>query len=217
MNVPAQIVCALLITLISGCALTREPSKTPRTAIEQLMLSHALTRSLLDLTMPMETGAGVMVEVSGFLADRTLLQGVETSKGAISTNGIIYAPGSDLPLVRSFVEGRLGELGYLVRYRPDDAKYFVRVIVQALGTEQGETFFGMPPVQSVILPFALPELTLFKLQNQTAYVRCSLDIYEITTGRYVRSTPWYVGSSYYNQYTILFFIYFRTTDLVLPP
>jgi hypothetical protein len=89
--------------------------------------------------------------------------------------------------------------------------------VQAFGTEQGETFFGMPPVQSVILPFALPELTLFKLQNQMAYMRCSFDIFESATGRHVRSTPWYVGSSYYNQYTILFFIYFRTTDLVLPP
>jgi hypothetical protein len=90
-------------------------------------------------------------------------------------------------------------------------------MVQALGTEQGVTFFGMPPVQSVIIPFALPELTLFKLQNQRAYTRLSLDIFETATGRLVRSTPWYVGSSYYNQYTILFFIYFRTTDLVLPP
>jgi hypothetical protein len=89
--------------------------------------------------------------------------------------------------------------------------------VQALGTVQGETFFGMPPVQSVIIPFALPELTLYKRQAQTGYMRYSLDIYDSSTGRLVRSTPWYAGSSYYNQYTFLFLFKYNSTDLILPP
>ena len=109
-------------------------------------------------------------------------------------NRTLYTAGSDLPMVRGFVEGRLGELGYQLQGRQQEARYRVRVMVQALGTEQGVTFFGMPPVQSVIIPFALPELTLFKLQNQRAYTRLSLDIFQTATGRLVRSTPWYVGS-----------------------
>jgi hypothetical protein len=207
----------LMMMLALGCGLVREPSKTPRTAIEQLMLSHAVSRSLNDLAIPLESDASVMVEATGFFVDRTFLQGGDSTESAVPMNGTLYTAGSDLPMVRSFVEGRLGELGYRLQSRREEARYRVRVMVQALGTEQGVTFFGMPPVQSVIIPFALPELTLFKLQNQRAYTRLSLDIFETATGRLVRSTPWYVGSSYYNQYTILFFIYFRTTDLVLPP
>jgi hypothetical protein len=41
----------------------------------------------------------------------------------------------------------------------------IRVLVQFLGTVQGETFSGMPSVQSVIGSFAFPELTLYKAQS----------------------------------------------------
>ena len=93
----------------------------------------------------------------------------------------------------------------------------VRVMVQSLGTSQSLTFLGMPAVQSVLLPFALPELTLYRKQNQLAYARIKLDIFENATGRLIGSTPWWVGKTFYNQYTILFFMFFNTTDLNDPP
>ena len=57
--------------------------------------------------------------------------------------------------------GPPGELGFRVRTRREDTRYVVRVLVQALGTEQRETFFGMPPVQGGLLPISLPQLTLY--------------------------------------------------------
>jgi hypothetical protein len=124
---------------------------------------------------------------------------------------------SDLNYARDTVAGRLGQLGFRIHPKNEEPRYIVRVLVQSLGTVQGETFLGMPPVQSVIVPIALPELTLYKAQRQSGYMRYSIDIYEAATGRFIRSTPWYTGSSYYNQYTFLFLFRYNTTDLILPP
>jgi hypothetical protein len=90
------------------------------------------------------------------------------------------------------------------------------VLVQSLGTVQGETFFGMPSVQSVLIPFSLPELTRYKAQVQSGYMRYSIDLYDAARGRLIRSTPWYAGSSYYNQYTLIS-THFSSFSNITPP
>ncbi len=214
-----RIMLGLVAMFMAGCALEREPSRTPRTAIEELMLTQAITRSMKDLTIPLERGTSLAVEVSGFLPDRAFVEGggiTSLIQGA-QTNRNVYASGSELPMVLSLFQGRLGELGFLIQNRREDAKYLVRVLVHALGTEQGETFFGMPAVQSVVIPFALPAISIFRLQNQKAHMRYTMNIFDAATGRLVRSTPWYWGSAYYDQYTVLIFFFWRLMDLTLPP
>ena len=214
-----RIVIALTAATVAGCAMAREPSKTPRTAIEQLLLSHAIERALDDLTVPIAEGSSVAVEVEGFsnyLPFQSAGQSTKDSQPQTLQNPV-YGPQSDLFYVHDAVEGRLGELGYRLQDRLQDAQYRIKVLVKALGTEQGETFFGMPPVQSVLLPFALPELTLFREQDQMGYMRYSLDVYEVGTGRFISSTPWYLGTAYYHQFTVLFFLRFKRTDLTFPP
>lgn len=78
------------------------------------------------------------------------------------------------------------------------------------------SFFGFPPVQNVLLPFALPEISVCKGQYQSRYTRFRLDIYETGTGKFIRSTPWVQGSTYFNEYTVFFFIDFHTTELIAP-
>jgi hypothetical protein len=214
-----RIVIALTAATVAGCAMAREPSKTPRTAIEQLLLSHAIERALDDLTVPIAEGSSVSVEVEGFsnyLPFQSAGQSTKDSQPQALQNPV-YGPQSDLFYVHDAVEVRLGELGYRLQDRLQDAQYRIKVLVKALGTEQGETFFGMPPVQSVLLPFALPELTLFREQDQMGYMRYSLDVYEVGTGRFISSTPWYLGTAYYHQFTVLFFLRFKRTDLTFPP
>lgn len=184
-----------------GCAFTRTPSQTLRTATEQLLLSTALDRSLTDLTVPLAEGSSIAIQAVGFAVPPVAA----------------YVGNVDLDVVRAAVAGRIGELGFLIRDKPDQAQYLAHIIIQSLGTVQGETFFGMPPVQSVIIPFSLPELTLYKQQAQAAHMRYWIDLYEVATGRFIRSTPIHMGSAYYNQYTFLFLIKFHTTDLTLPP
>ncbi|WP_447983028.1 hypothetical protein [Nitrospira sp. Nam74] len=192
-----RFVCCLLILLVSGCAFSRPPSQTVRTATEQLLLSQAIERSLHDLSLPLAEGSTVMIETAGFAVPPTA-----------------FIP-SDLNYARDTVAGRLGQLGLRIHPKNEEPEYIVRVLVQSLGTVQGETFIGIPSV--AVLGFALPELTLYKAQFQSGYMRYSIDVYESATGRFIRSTPWYTGSSYYDQYTVLFLFRYNTTDLILPP
>ena len=208
--------------LLFGCAVPREPTRTSRTAIEQLLLSQAITRSVKHLSIPVPSGQPVVVEVAGFPQDRSILQpAFSTPQVTTSTQPadppVIRHEASDLPVVQSKIEARLGEFGLPLRTRREEARYLLRVVMEALGTEQGETFFGMPPVQSVLIPFALPQITVFEAQRQQAYARFTVDIFDARTGQLIRSTPWYEGAAYYNQYTVLFFISFKGSDLVATP
>lgn len=212
-RVRLALLALLLMSVLCGCALTQEVSKTPRSAIEQLLLSQAVERALEGVAVPIPEGEAIRVEVTGLQTDRAHLHMDEQDERF----GVIDSPSWDLAFVRDLVAGRLGALGYRVRKSEEETAYLVRILVHAMGTNQGKTFFGIPPIQSLIIPFALPQITLYQEQDQLAHVRLHLDIFETGTGRFVRSTHWTTGSAYYNQYTVLFFFAFRTTDLVAPP
>ena len=209
----AGFMVAVLAPLVGGCALTQEVTRTPRSAIEQLLLTQAVERSLTDVTVPLLEGAAVRVEVSGLQTDRV---NMHLSKEDTDF-GVIDSPSWDLAYVRDAVSARLGELGYLIKNTMNETDFLVRVKVESMGTNQGKTFFGLPAIQSVIIPFALPQITLYQKLGQLAHVRLHLDLYESRSGRFVRSTSKFIGSAYYNQYIVFFFFSFRSTDLLYPP
>jgi len=195
-----SIVYWLVLLLSTGCALNRTPTQTSRSATEQLLLSQAIERSLNDLVIPLAAGASVTIEAAGF-----------------AVPPINVGASSDLTYAHDAIAERLGQLGYYIRPKAEEATYLARVLVQSLGTVQGLTFFGMPPVQSVLIPFALPELTLYKHQAQSGYMRFSIAMYEMSTGRFLFSTPWYSGSTFFDQYTFFFLFTYNSTDLNSPP
>lgn len=198
---------------LMGCALTQDVSKTPRSATEQLLLSQAVAQALEHVTMPLPEGAPIAVDITGLQTDRAHLH-LDTEDKSFGT---IDSPSWDLAFLRDAVAGRLGELGYPVRKRGEETAYVVRVLVHAMGTNQGKTFFGLPAIQSVIIPFSLPQLTLYQELDQLAHVRFHFEVFETATGRFVASTPFMIGNTYFNQFTVLFLITFRSTDLYAPP
>lgn len=207
-------VCLLAGALLAsgGCALPQEVSKTPRSAIEQLLLTQSVKRALAELDVPLPKGATLALQVSGLQTDRAHVH-LNTEKAS----GIVDGPSWDLGYVRDAADARLGELGYLVSRTAGETAYLARVMVESMGTNQGSTFFGMPPVQSVLIPFALPQLTLYQEIDQLAHVRLYLNLYDGLTGRFIGSTPSWIGTAYYHQYTIFFFFTFKASDLVEAP
>jgi hypothetical protein len=180
------------LTLLSACGVTRDASKSPRAATEQLLLSQAVERSLEDVSVPMLKDATVVMEVAGLTPDQ------------------FY--------VRDAVAGHLARTqGVRIMGFRDQAKYVVRVMIQALGTELDQSFFGMPQVQGGLIPIALPELPLYKFIREVGYVRYALNIYESVTGRLVMTTPWYTKTAAWRQYTVFIFLTFRTSTLTDPP
>lgn len=201
-----------ILVASGGCTLPQEVSKTPRSATEQLLLTESVKRALSDLDVPLPRDATVAIQVGGLQTDRAHVHMSDEE-----AFGIVDAPSWDLGYVRDVATARLGALGYLVGRSTGETSYIARVMVESIGTNQGRTFFGMPPVQSVLIPFALPQLTLYQEIDQLAHVRLYVDLYDGVTGRFIHTTPTWIGTAYYNQYTVLFFFTWTSTDLVAAP
>lgn len=211
---------ALIGCSLASCTIPREVTRTARSAIEQLLLAEALNRSLLGVALPVSVDEPLYMEVTGlqlgYLSPIVSLPSVsasgETNTTPTSTSAY-FSPAGDLAFVKDAVAGHLGVLGYRIAKREEDASYLVRVVVQSFGTSQSTSFFGMPPVQSVLIPFSLPQLTIYQNLAQDGYVRFGVDVIERASGRLFYSTSWHSHRTYHDQYTVLFFFTFRMTDL----
>ena len=184
----------VMLVILPGCAATREAGKPLRTAVQQLLLSQALQRTLQTVSLPLPDDAAIIVEAVGLTRD--------------------YA--ADQEYARQVIALHLAKQGFRLAQNEGEATYRINVLLQAFGSEQGIAFFGMPPVQSVLLPFSLPELSLYKDFHESGHVRWALTVSERSNGRVIFSSPWYAASTYHNHYTILLVIRFVRTDLDLP-
>ena len=208
----ASLVLSSIVTaLLMGCALEQEISRTPRTAVEQVLLTQAVEQALVNLKVQLPEGVNVDVDATGLESGRSQLRMTNADRGAIDR------PSRDILYVRDIVAAEFGRRGYRVSARDTESPYLVRVMAESFGTMQGSIFVGMPPVQSVLIPFSLPELTLYKRQNQSGYARLHLDLYDNRTGEFLGSTPKLVGRAFYNQYTVLIFATWNRTDVTAPP
>ncbi|MEO8327963.1 MAG: hypothetical protein ABI618_19100 [Nitrospirota bacterium] len=190
----------LILGVLTGCGTmnTLPPPASP-TAIQQFLMAQAVERSLPEeKTIPLSLTPGdtVILDITELSGETGLTLPQQFLKGAIG--------------------GWLGERGLKIVSEAKNAKYRVSILVQGLGVEQENSLFGIPPIQSTLLPIALPQLSVYAKQNLSGYTRFRLDAYETATGQFVRSTPWFQGSTYFNEYTILFFIDFQRTDLIGP-
>ncbi|TDI76757.1 MAG: hypothetical protein E2O81_06240 [Betaproteobacteria bacterium] len=186
--------CAVSIAFLMGCSTTHRITQSPRSTVEQLLITEAVIHSLpskSDESLPIPHGSKVTLNTFGLTKDQTLLQQVIT--------------------------GWLGRQGYLVQKDEKNATYRIDVIVRALGTELSGGFFGLPPIQSTLIPFSLPELALYKSEYQTGYVKFNMNIFEIPTGKFVGTTYTFLADSYHNNYTFLFVFSFTSTDLTYLP
>ena len=202
---------SILTALIAGCALSQEVSRTPRTAIEQVLLTQAAEQALVNLSVRLPEGVNVDVDVTGLESDRSRLGMTNTDLGTIDR------PSRDISYIRDAVVAELGRRGYRVSARGAKSRYLIRVMVESFGTMQATVFVGMPPVQSVLIPFSLPELTLYRNQSQSGYARLHLDAYDNRTGEFLGSTPKLVGRAYFNQYTVLLLATWHRTDVTAHP
>ncbi len=197
--------------LASGCAIEQEFSRTPRTAVEQLLLTQAVTYAVNNLTASLPDHAALHVEVTGLQTDRAHFDVVGENRG------VLHDPSLDLLLIRDSAATALARQGYRIDPQDTSPQYRARVVVESFGTTQGLTFFGMPPVTSVLIPFSLPALTLYKNQQQKGYARMHVEFFDYQTGSFVGASPTSIGRTYYEQYTVLFFLTWQMTDLTAPP
>jgi len=187
---PLSLALVVFIGLVfSGCSTSPKTTDTARSTMEQLLLAQALERTLVDVRMPFDPAESVVVEAVGLTGDTA------------------YA--------KSLVEEWLRKKGLHVG--GEAPKYLVRVILHAFGTQNTETFFGIPPIQSTFIPLATPELAVYKNIEQKGYARLNLEVSDKKTGALVAVSPIFEDEVYYNQRVYLFLFSFKDTDIVPPP
>ena len=174
---------------LAGCSATKNTTATARSTWEQLLLSQSLQRSLSSATMPLKPGVSVGVEAVGLTGDKDF--------------------------ARDLVSGWLREKG--LRVGAEAPTYLIRVILHAFGTEQSESFVGVPEIQSTIIPFALPELSFYKAIKQRGYTRLNLEVSDKKSGALIDFSPIYEGNVYFNQTVFLLMFGTSSTDIVPPP
>lgn len=175
---------------LAGCSLTYETTKTARSPTEQLLLTQSLQRGLTDAVLPIPPGQSIAVETVGLTADQAFVTAV--------------------------IEKWLSHRGLNL---PKDGKesLMAKVTLEAFGTLQDQTFFGIPQISGGLIPIAVPELAFYKALRQRSLARFSIDFIDKKTGRLIRTTPVYEGDAFYNQFTYLLAFNTRETDLLPPP
>jgi hypothetical protein len=185
----ALVLCILMIVSLQACSSTREMTRTARSPVEQLLISQSIERGLnIAAALPAPKGAAV-IEAEGLTDDKKF--------------------------ARDVVAQWLRQQGWQIINTGGDVQ--VNLIIYSLGTEQRETFVGVPPVSGTLVPISTPELALYKASRQRGYARFTLTVSDAHKGSLVNAAPVIEGETYFNQYTVFFAFSFHSTDLAPPP
>ncbi|MDQ3330854.1 MAG: hypothetical protein M3552_09400, partial [Planctomycetota bacterium] len=130
------------LCVVTGCASTKT-SNTGRTAMEQMLISNAVDQSLNRIDFqPLESRAVFL--------DTTYLDCVDKNYIVASSRNRILQAG-----------------GKLVA-KPEDAEVVVELRTGAVGTDQSETYIGIPELSLPgPLPIAIPQVKLWSKSTQT--------------------------------------------------
>ena len=183
------ITCILMFCLcISGCA-TASKTNTPRSATEQLLLSHAVDRAMGDMFFNFCRGKKVHLDASAVAC-------VDKEYCVASLQHVLVQAGARLSDAK-------------------DADIIIVPRVGALGTDAEDFLLGLPALP-IVVPGAgtmkTPEMPLFKMDTQTAQAKIRLLVYNAKTKEHIATQRAY-GDAYFRAWTILFAISFDTTDL----
>jgi hypothetical protein len=174
----------------TGCT-TWETTTTPRTAIEQLLLSTAADRCLNQSRL-----------VAG------------NRKVFLDTQ---YLDAYDKQYLISMVRERLGSRGLLVD-KADLADIVVEIRSGGLAIDKSDFLFGLPALP---LPITLangapvlktPELPLIKMISRRSRAKVAMFATDVKTRKQLGATGTLYGEAYYTDW-ILFFIPFTHSDI----
>ena len=146
-----------------GCS-SRSLSNTPRTAVEQLLLTAAVDRAMEKFELPEANGHRIWADFSNL-------------------------GGIDKEYVKVAVRARLAQLGAILVDAGSDADYIAEIASGSLGTEYKTFLLGIPafPVPNSPVPF--PEAALYRTVEQTGIVK--LMIFVHSEGRFVSLAHYY--------------------------
>lgn len=153
----------LFLLFLAGCT-SRTVSNTPRTAIEQLLLSAAVDKAVSKFQMPELEGKKAYLDFSNLQS-------------------------YDSEYVKSAVQNRITHNGAIIVDEADRADFVIQVSSGALGNEYKQTLFGIPALPVPGSPMTTPELALWKKVEQDGMAKLLIVVYR--RGEIVSSNHYY--------------------------
>ena len=193
---PLTLTLALLAGLASGCVNKQRMTQPAQSVGEQLLLSTAIDRTLSELDM----------EAIG------RLKGFEVY---LSTT---YLKTLDQEYLIGSLRDLLFSSGVLVVDDPVQAQMIVEVRSGANSLDSATVTAGIAEDQALPnpvtgAPVALPELALFKKENNVSVTTVALVAYHANTRVHVFSSGTLLGGAYDRHYQILGLLRLRFTDV----
>jgi len=184
------IIPLICLSLLSACSATRitEPS---RTAVEQLLLSTAIDRSLNDADF-------------SIFEEQTVFMNLELFEGYDAK----YAIGA--------IRDKMSQSGALFVETQEKARFIIEPRSGAIGIDSHSEMVGMP---SITLPIPLagpvqtPEAPLWKVDKADSTVKVAVLAFDKETGKHFYSSGSLVGKSFNHQYKVLGIFNWRNTDI----
>ena len=193
---PLTLTLALLAGLTSGCVNKQRMTQPAQSVGEQLLLSTAIDRTLSELDME------AIGRLKGF-------------KVYLSTT---YLKALDQEYLIGSLRDLLFSSGVLVVDDPEQAQMIVEVRSGANSLDSATVTAGIAEDQALPnpvtgAPVALPELALFKKENNVSVTTVALVAYHADTRVHVFSSGTLLGSAYDRHYQILGLFRLRFTDV----
>lgn len=177
-----SLLLAACIPLTTGCS-SRSTSTTPRTAVEQLLLSRAVDRSLAKFSLDEMQGKKVYLDFTNLAA-------------------------TDVEYVRVAVRARFAEAGATLAPAADQADYTAEIASGALALEYKSGLIGLPPIPVPQSPIPLPEVAFYKTVEQTGIFKLLIFVHQ--NGRFVWSRHFYAKAD--RDESFLLWWRFQQTD-----
>ncbi len=187
------------VSLLTGCASTKT-TNTARSAMEQLLIANAVDQALDKVDFTPFAGRKI------YLDDK-------------------YVDCTDKNYVISSVRHRMLRAGASIQDKPDTAEIAVEIRTGTVGTDQADSFIGIPEVSVPGMPIGLPEMRLVNRKNQTATAKIGLVAYDYVNKTALGDGGMTLAKSDENQWFVLGVGPYRSGSvnkevargLVLPP
>jgi len=179
------------ISLMSTGCHTSKLTEPPRTVAEMVMLSHAADQAIAQLDLDPVRGKKVFLDASYF----------ESVDG-------------------KYVIGALREAiaihGGILVDQQDASQWVMELRNRGLGMDTRSALFGLPAME-IPVPFAgrvvSPELALYKANLADSIASFAVVVYDRQEGLMLATATEGEGMSKFNQYQLLGFIKWRSTDV----
>jgi len=206
-RVPVFVVAVVGLAL-AGCSVTSGLAPTQPSGTTQQLLIRSLERALDHLELQRLTGLAVSVEVFILAGSPGVLSPTVGSQGVVGQGFINQG------FVREFVTTWLKAHG--VRTVTEAADLKLKVFASVLGTDRGETLIGFPAFQAPILNMPVPEIAIFKWTRNRGQTELRVYALNAKTDDFVEQLPMGIGHAKADEFTVLLFIGFSSTDVDRP-